>query len=52
LKYLPKRFYNTNNDFPGKSVSIAPIFGAALAAKTNPVGTLIGEIWPHAKIEG
>jgi len=32
-----------DNDFPGKSINIAPVIGAAVAALTNPVGTVIGE---------
>ena len=38
-----KAFYNMDNRFPGKSVNIAPVIGAALAAMTNPVGTILNE---------
>ena len=43
LEISAKAFYNIDNNFPGKSINIAPIIGAALAAITNPVGTVIGE---------
>ena len=36
-----KAFYNMDNNFPGKSVNVTPIIGAALAAAmTNPIGTI------------
>ena len=44
IEISAKAFYNLDNSFPEKSVDVAPIIGAALAAITNPVGTLMGEI--------
>jgi hypothetical protein len=43
IEISAKAFYNMDNTFPGKSVNVAPIIGAALAAMTNPVGTVLGE---------
>jgi len=43
IEISAKAFYNIDNDFPGKSINIAPVIGAAVAALTNPVGTVIGE---------
>ena len=43
IEISAQEFYNIDNDFPGKRVSIAPVIGAAVAAITNPVGALPGE---------
>ena len=42
IEISAKAFYNIDNDFPGKSMNIAPIIGAVLAGMTNPVST-VGE---------
>ena len=44
IEISAKAFYNLDNSFPGKSINVAPIVGAALAALTNPVGTVLNEI--------
>ena len=38
-----------DNTFPGKTVNVAPVIGAALAAMTNPVSTMMGESQQLAK---
>ena len=43
IEISAKAFYNIDNSMPGRSINVAPINGAAVAAITNPVGTVIGE---------
>ena len=43
IEISAKAFYNIDNAQPGKSVNIAPIIGATLAAMTNPVNSVLSE---------
>ena len=43
IEISAKAFYNMDNSFPGKSIDVAPIVGAALAGMANPVSGPLGE---------
>ena len=43
IEISAKAFYNIDNAMAKQGINVVPVIGAALAAMTNPVGTIAGE---------